>query len=181
MVCHNRRFEFCCSLALRVDHYTENSHVTFDKNVDTNFITKGSGGLECEPTVPDLVTETQPYCPPGGLSAKHVYWTRITPSKCCSKWESCSLGYVKTSPYQDCPGDTFYDTQSFGCKTECLSGNYLDSVTETPASRPRPACRETENPKVVGVDIQDLEYPEHDCRGASQTRHEVLFYPKSLP
>ena len=42
------------------------------------------------------------------------------------------MGRVKTPKYQDCPGDTFYDTQAFGCKAECLSGNYLDGDTCIP-------------------------------------------------
>jgi hypothetical protein len=125
----------CCAVPLRGVQYAENSFVTFVENVDAYCITKGIGTLECEPTIPDLATETQPYCPPGWYVSEkcvseneNAAWT----PKCCSKCEACSLGFVKTPFYEDCPGDTFYDTQTFGCKAECLSGNYLDGDTCIP-------------------------------------------------
>ena len=125
----------CCSLPRRGVQYAEDSAVKFVENVDAHCITKGIGVLECESTVPDLATETQPYCPPGWYASEmcvsenaNAAWT----PKCCTKCEACSLGLVKTPEYQDCPGDTFHDTQKLGCKAECLSGNYLDGDTCIP-------------------------------------------------
>jgi hypothetical protein len=121
----------CCSVI------RSGSGATFDVNLDAWCVTQqDSGRLECETTIPDLATETQPYCPPGwfvsdtcALQKENIdVWT----PKCCTKCEDCSMGRVKTPKYQDCPGDTFYDTQAFGCKAECLSGNYLDGDTCIP-------------------------------------------------
>jgi hypothetical protein len=121
----------CCSVI------RSGSGATFDVNLDAWCVTQqDSVRLECEPTIPDLATETQPYCPPGWFVSETCasqkenidVWT----PKCCSKCEDCSMGRVKTPKYQDCPGNTFYDTQAFGCKAECLSGNYLDGDTCIP-------------------------------------------------
>lgn len=117
----------CCSVK---DEAAGQSSVapTFDQNLDAYCITKeNNAAISCAGTIPDLATETQPYCPPGWYvietcAADSAVWT----PKCCSKCEPCSLGKVKTREYRECPGDTFFDTQSEGCKVDCLSGNYRD-------------------------------------------------------
>jgi len=117
----------CCSVK---DEAPGQSSVapTFDQSLDAYCITKeNNAAISCAGTIPDLATETQPYCPPGWYvietcAADSAGWT----PKCCSKCEPCSLGKVKTREYRTCPGDTFFDTQSEGCKTDCLSGNYRD-------------------------------------------------------
>jgi len=116
----------CCSLKDYVN--IVNSVATFIENLDAWCITKeGNAVLECESTIPDLITETQPYCPPGWFVNENCAWeSDVWTPKCCSKCDVCSLGNVKTVEYRECPGDTFYDTQAFGCKVECLSGNYRD-------------------------------------------------------
>ena len=117
----------CCSL--KDQAATESSVApTYDQNLDAYCITKeNNAALSCAGTIPDLATETQPYCPPGWFvietcAADSAVWT----PKCCSKCDECSLGKVKTREYRECPGDTFFDTQSEGCKIDCLSGNYRD-------------------------------------------------------
>lgn len=121
----------CCSLV------RFNSGGIFDVNLDAwCFQTHDIAKLNCESTIPDLATETAPYCPPGWFvdetCAKDKENVDVWTPQCCLKCHACSLGLVKTPQYQDCPGDTFYDTQTFGCKAECLSGNYLDGDTCIP-------------------------------------------------
>ena len=121
----------CCSLV------RFNSGGIFDVKLDAwCFQTHEIAKLNCESSIPDLATETVPYCPPGWwvdpdctkVKENVDVWT----PQCCRKCLACSLGLVKTPQYEDCPGDTFYDTQTFGCKAECLSGNYLDGDTCIP-------------------------------------------------
>jgi hypothetical protein len=121
------KIRVCCSVK---DQAATQSSVapTFDRNLDAYCITKeNNAALSCADFIPDLATETQPYCPPGwyvieACAAESAVWT----PKCCSKCDECSLGKVKTREYRECPGDTFVDTQSEGCKIDCLSGNYRD-------------------------------------------------------
>ncbi len=85
----------------------------------------------CEPTVSDLETSYEPFCPPGwfldrsapGCQGELAKWDNA----CCSQCARCEgAGRLQTFEYRDCPGDTDFDTQLAGCVTTCAEKNYQD-------------------------------------------------------